>query len=223
MAQQGTARTAGARSKKVYTNEDVQAPVSAVSEGSTAGANGTSAAGGAAAAGSGDETAVAGEADCGNADAERVNAELEATQEELDQVQRELAVSGPVISGGNLDKSNFKQGGSGLNVESAPLSQTRPEGEARIREVELRQKLASLKRAAQIACAPEKNVDGLRELFAAQKDLEWKKREYALDSDAYYAKPTSQQDAAGKAKLDAEEQEIRELEERIDGLKADSK
>jgi hypothetical protein len=156
---------------------------------------------------------------CNNPEDERLKTDLQASQEELDQIQRELSYAPTVISGGNVDLTNFKPGSSGLAFGSPPLSQTQPQAPARVSEVILEQKIASLKEASRIACDSPKDAGIQKRLDSAERELKLLQREFDLDRAAYYSKPNYAGDTTGKAKLDTEQQQIQSLQSEIDRLK----
>lgn len=149
---------------------------------------------------------------CNNAEVDKLKSELESAQEQLDQVRRDLSYQPEVISNGNLDSSNFKPGSSGFQFDSQPLAQTQPLPPARITEVALNEKIASLKAALQVACDSPEAAGLQKELDAVEKELSWLQRQVALDQDTYYSQTGYAADAAGKARLDAEQQRIEFLE-----------
>jgi hypothetical protein len=149
---------------------------------------------------------------CNNAEVERLKSELQSAEEQLDQVRRDLSYQPEVISNGDLDSSNFKPGSSGFKFDSQPLAQTQPLPPGRVTEVTLNEKVASLKAALQIACEPPEAAGLQKELDAVEKELSWLQRQVALDQDAYYSQTGYAADAAGKARLDAEQQRIEFLE-----------
>jgi hypothetical protein len=160
--------------------------------------------------------------DCHNpADDERLKMELQAAQEELDQVRRELSYDPKVISNGDVDLKNFKSGSSGLAFGSPPLLQSQPQSPARINEVMLEEKVASLKQASRIACDSPEDAKIQRQLDSAEGQLKSLRREFDLDQSAYYSKPNYAEDTAGKAKLDAEQQQIESLQSEIESLKSE--
>jgi hypothetical protein len=59
-----------------------------------------------------------------------------------------------------------------------------------------------------------------RALAEAQQDLDFLKRELALDQDTFYSAPGHDRDSAGKAKLDAEQQQIDAKQALVSDLKA---
>jgi hypothetical protein len=152
---------------------------------------------------------------------EKLNGEVQAAQDELDQLRRELAPNAPVITGGDVDMSNFKQGSSGVDFHSPALSDSQPQAPGRIQEVELEQKLAALKESAKLACEPAKEAGVQRQLDDAEKQLKLLQQEFDLDSSAYYSNPSYTDNAAGKSKLDAEQDQINSLQSEIERLKSE--
>ena len=57
-------------------------------------------------------------------------------------------------------------------------------------------------------------------VLEVQKELDLLQRGFALDSDSYYSKPGFQDDKDGKAKLDAEQQQISDKQQELDRVKA---
>jgi hypothetical protein len=160
-------------------------------------------------------------ADCDNPDAQRLKMDLSAAQEDQDQIRRDLSYQPVVISGPNLDLKNFKSGYSGLDVNSPPLLQTQPQASARVAEVILEEKVASLKRALTIACESPENAGIQKKLDQAEQDLHFLQRQFALDQATYSSNPNYAQDTAGKAKLDAEQQQIQDLQSEMERLKGE--
>ncbi len=157
--------------------------------------------------------------DCHNPNEERLKSELQAAQEELDQLRRELSYNPQAISGPDVDMTNFKSGSSGLAFGSPPLQQSQPQAPARIDEVTLEQRVASLKEASRIACEPPKDAAVQRQIDSAENQLKLLQREFDLNQSAYYSKSDYAQDATGKAQLDAQQQQIESLKSEIQRLK----
>ena len=166
----------------------------------------------------GDE-AAAEKTNCDNPDNQRLKAELQAAEEERDQLRSELNADPPVISGGNVDMTNFKPGNSGVAFGSPALTQAVPQSPARIQEVELNQRIASLERAMKIACDSPEDAGIQRKIDEAEQQLKWLQRQFDLDSNAYYSKPNYGNDTEGKAKLDDEQQQISDAQSEIERLK----
>jgi hypothetical protein len=145
--------------------------------------------------------------------------DLLAVQEEQDQIRRELSYQPQVISGSNLDLKNFKPGQSGLDVGGPPLLETKPPIPARLTEVNLEEKIASLKRALRIACDSPKDAGIQMKLDEAEQELNLLQRQFDLDQAAYYSKTNYAADAAGKAMLDGELRQVQNLQSEIERLK----
>jgi hypothetical protein len=160
-------------------------------------------------------------AGCDSANAERLNAELQSSQNELDQIHSDLSSQPAVISGGNIDLRNFKPGSAGPNMGAPALLETKSPSPARLAEVNLQEKVASLKRAVRIACASPEDAVVQAKIDAAEQQLNSLERELALDQDAYYSKPNYAADTAGKAKLDAELEQKQTLQSEIERLKSE--
>jgi hypothetical protein len=152
---------------------------------------------------------------CTNSRAEKLKADLANAEGERDRIRRELSYQPAVISDGDLDMTNFKPGSSGLNVGAPPLLNTQPPIPARVAEVSLEDKIASLKNALRIACDSPKDAAIQSKIDRAQNELGWLQRQLALDQDAYYSTPNYAQDTAGKAKLDVELQQVEDLQSKI--------
>lgn len=157
--------------------------------------------------------------DCNNPNEERLKTELQSAQDELDQLRRELSYNPQAISGGDVDLKNFKSGTSGLAFGSPPLLQSQPQAPARINEVILEERVASLKEASRVACEPPKEAAMQKQLDSAEKELKLLQREFDLNQAAFYSKPNYAQDTAGKATLDAAQQQIESLQSEIQRLK----
>jgi len=160
-------------------------------------------------------------AGCDNPDAERLKTDLLAAQGEQDQVRREVSYNPLAISGGDVDMKNFKPGRSGLDFGGPPLLETKPPNPARVTEVNLEEKIASLKRALRIACDSPEDAAIQMKLDQAEQELKVMQREFDLDQNAYYSKTNYAADTAGKAKIDAELQQIQDLQSEIDRLKGE--
>jgi hypothetical protein len=159
--------------------------------------------------------------ECDNPEAERLKSELLAAQAEQDQVRREVSYNPLAISGADVDMRNFKPGYSGLAVGGPPLLETKPLVPARVEEVSLDEKIASLTRALRIACESPKAAGIQTELDGAEQELKVLQREFDLDQNAYYSKTNYAADTAGKARLDAEAQQVQYLQSEVERLKGE--
>ena len=160
-------------------------------------------------------------AECDNPDADRLKADLLAAQARQDQVRREVSYNPLAISGGDVDMKNFKPGSSGVAVGGPPLLETKPPAPARIEEVSLDEKIASLTRTLRIACDSPKDAGIQTELDGVEQELKVMQREFDLDQNAYYSKTNYAADTTGKAKIDAELQQIQYLQSEVERLKGE--
>jgi hypothetical protein len=158
-------------------------------------------------------------AECDNPDADRLKPDLLAAQAEQDQVRHEVSYNPLAISGRDVDMKNFKPGSSGVDFGRPPLLETKPPVPARIEEVSLDEKIASLTRALRIACDSPKDAGIQTELDGAEQELKVMQREFDLDQNAYYSKTNYAADTAGKAKIDAKAQQVQYLHSEVERLK----
>ncbi|MGA2097126.1 MAG: hypothetical protein ABSH39_12560 [Candidatus Acidiferrum sp.] len=156
---------------------------------------------------------------CDNPNAERLKAELEAAQGEQEQLRRELSYNPAAISPSDVDPRNFKPGSSGLSVGVTPQIETQPPSAAQVAKVDVDEKIASLTRALRLACDSPKEAKTDSRLDEAEQKLRILQRQYDLDQNAYYSQTNYAADTAGKANLDAEQQQIQDLQSEIDRLK----
>lgn len=127
-----------------------------------------------------------------------------------------------VISDDDIDVKSVKPGAEGLNVGSAPRSDAVPPAPAAVAAVETRDAAAAAAEdnppvkageSPEIARAKE-------EVAEIEKQLNLLQRGFALDQDSYYSKPDYAADKDGKAKLDAEQQQINDKQQELDRAKA---
>lgn len=157
--------------------------------------------------------------ECDSPESSSLKIELQAAQQELDQVRSELSSQPTVVSGNNLDLQSFKPGGSGLNVGAPPLLDAVPTNPTLVRRAELEEKIESLKNALRLACDPPEAASVQSKLDQTEQQLKLLQRDFALHQDAYYSNPDYARDTGGKARLDAEQQQIQSLQSEVDRLK----
>jgi hypothetical protein len=155
---------------------------------------------------------------CDNPQAKRLNAELQAAQQELDQLRHDLQYSPPVVSGRNLDLQNFKPGNSGFNVGAPPLLDAQPPVPARVTEVELQERVESLQKSLRVACEPPEAARIQTTVDQLEQELNILQRQFALDQEDYCSKPVTER-LGGNAQLDAEQQQIQDLQTEIRNLR----
>jgi hypothetical protein len=159
-------------------------------------------------------------AGCDNLEAERLSIELQAARQDLDQLRRELQYSSPVISDNDLDLQYFRPGDTGLNVGSPPLLDSQPPVPARVDEVEIEERIDDLKKALRIACEPPEAERIQIAIYQTEDELNLLQRQFALDQDDYYSTPVTER-LGGNPQLDAEQQQIQDLQAEIDYLKGE--
>jgi hypothetical protein len=158
---------------------------------------------------------------CDSPDAERLKAELQAAQDELDQIRSEIASQTPAMSTRDVDMKNFKPGATGLNMGATPLLETKSPSPARVAQVSVEEKVASLKKAVKIACDSPEDAETQAKLDLAEQELETLQRQLDLDQYAYYSKTNYAANTAGKARLDAELEQKQSLQSQIEHLKSE--
>jgi hypothetical protein len=156
---------------------------------------------------------------CDNPGAQRLNTELQAAEQELANLRSDLSYQPPVISDHDLDAKYFQPGSSGLNVGSPPLLDAEPPAPARITEVELEGRIASLQKALRYVCEPPDAARIQIQIDDLEQQLNLLQRQFSLDGDAYYSKPNFVEDARRKAQLDAELQQVQSLQSEIEQLR----
>jgi DNA repair exonuclease SbcCD ATPase subunit len=134
--------------------------------------------------------------------------------------KKKAATKSPkVISDDDLDRRNFQPGQDGLNVGSAPRLETEPPSPEAVAAAEASDAAAE-KEAAKKAADDDAELARLKgQLTTSEKDLDLAQRALALDQDAYLSKPDYANDAAGKAKLDSEKQQISDMQQEVEKLK----
>jgi hypothetical protein len=158
-------------------------------------------------------------ASCDNPGAQRLNMELQAAKQELAQLRSELSYQPPIISDHDFDTEYFQPGRSGLNVGSPPSLDSEPPAPARVTEVELEGRIASLQKALRYVCEPPDAARIQIQIDDLEQQLNLLQRQFSLDRDAYYSKPNFAEDTAGKAQLDDELQQIQSLQAQIEKLR----
>ena len=125
-----------------------------------------------------------------------------------------------VITDDDLDKENIKPGAQGLTVDAPAKLETQPPSPDAVADAAA---TPSVPPDPATAAAPsdDPEIARLKDLIAdAEKDADLARRELALDQDTFYSNPDYGHDTAGKAKLDALQQQINEKQQQINRLKA---
>jgi hypothetical protein len=157
-------------------------------------------------------------ASCDNPEAERLKTELQAAEQELAQLRSDLSYQPPIISNHDLDLEYFQPGNSGLDVGSPPLSDSQPPANARVVEVEIKERIASLQKALRIVCEPPDTARIQIQIDDIEQQLNLLQRQLALDEDAYYSQPNFGEDTASKAQLKVELEQMQSLQFEIEQL-----
>ena len=132
------------------------------------------------------------------------------------------AKTAKVISDEDIDKSSYKPGDQGLNVGSAPTSDSQAPNSAEVKaDLKADNAQVAAETTAVVKPGEDPAIARAREaLAAASVKLDLLKRTNALDQDTYFSKPNYTTDHTGKSKLDAEQAEIADQQAVVDDLKA---
>src|SRR5215471_11265003 len=131
------------------------------------------------------------------------------------QQKKNSAKASKVIDDDNLS-TNLKPGPGSINV-GAPASELSNPGEV---GNTANADQAAQKRAAQGAADEDPEIVQLKKQVAeGERELDLLKREFSLDSDAYYSKTDFSNDKAGKAKLESEQQQVSDKQQEVERLK----
>lgn len=125
-----------------------------------------------------------------------------------------------VITDEDLDKKNFQPGQEGLNVGASPMAETEAPGAKAVAAAEAADDAAQKDEAKDAAEQGAKIAKLKLEISEAENGLDFAQRQLALDQDAYFSKTDYARDTAGKAKLDAEKQDISDRQQQVEKLKA---
>ena len=129
--------------------------------------------------------------------------------------QKKKSDKAPKVITDETFPATHQPGKDAINV-GAPPEPVSPEDTARAAGEQ-----SADKEADEAAAKEDAEITELKKQLAeAEKQLDLQKREFALDSEAYYSKPDFANDKAGKAKLDAEQQAIQAQQPEVDRLKA---
>ena len=123
-----------------------------------------------------------------------------------------------VITDDDLDRKNFQPGQEGLNVGASPMMETEPPSAKAVAAAEASDEAPE--KAARDAAEQDAHLAKLKlEITEGENGLDLAKRQLALDQDSYLSNPDHVHDAAGKAKLDGEKQQINDKQQEIERLK----
>jgi hypothetical protein len=123
-----------------------------------------------------------------------------------------------VITDDDLDKGNIKPGAQGLTVDAPPKLETQSPSPEAVADAGATSPAPDP--ATVPAASDDPEIARLKEAIAdAEKDVELGRRDLALQQDTFFSNPDHDHDTAGKAKLDALEQQINAKQQEIDRLK----
>lgn len=124
-----------------------------------------------------------------------------------------------VITNDDLDTEYFKPGSEGLPISGPAKAEVAPPPPSDVAAVEAKDEAKEAKVAKEKRENPE--IGGLKEkLDLAKEELKVLQQEFALDQSDYYSHPDYALDTAGKAKLDAKQQQIADKQQEIEKLEA---
>jgi hypothetical protein len=135
--------------------------------------------------------------------------------------KKAAAKSSKVITDEDIDTKNLKPGAEGLNVGAPPKLDTQPPSSAAVAAAEAADQAAdsAAKEPAKRA-GEDPEIGGLKgQIAQAAKELDLLQRELALDQDEYFSKPDYISDKVGKTKLDAQQRQINDKKQDLEGLK----
>jgi hypothetical protein len=127
----------------------------------------------------------------------------------------DAAKTSKVITDDDLDRRNFQPGQEGLNIGAPAKLETEPPSPQAVAGAEAADKAGEQEAADQDAQVAKLKL----QIEDAEKDQDVAKRQLALDQDSYFANSDYAHDASGKAKLDAEKQQIGDMQSQIEKLK----
>ena len=127
--------------------------------------------------------------------------------------------SSKVITDDDLEKKKVPPGEQGVPADAAPATDTQqaaPDGAVAAPD----QAPAPSPADAAEKAAEARELAKLKAEFAqALKELDLDQRELALDQDTHLSNPDYQHDSVGKAKVDADQQQISDKQQEVDRLK----
>lgn len=124
-----------------------------------------------------------------------------------------------VITDDDLDKQNIKPGAQGLTVDAPAQLETQPPTAGAVAEAAMTPSVAPDPATAATA-TDDPEITRLKDSISdAEKDADLARRDMALQQDTYFSNPDYVHDTAGKAKLDALQQQINDKQQEIDRMK----
>ena len=126
-----------------------------------------------------------------------------------------------IVTDEDIDVKKVQPGAEGLTVDSPPRLETEPPSPGALGRAEAADQAPPNSGADAPKQGDSSETTRLKDQLAqALKDVDLAKRGLALDQDTYYSNPDYVHDKDGKAKLDAELQQIADKQQLVDDLKA---
>jgi hypothetical protein len=124
-----------------------------------------------------------------------------------------------VITDDDLDKENIKPGAQGLTVDAPAKLETEPPSPDALADAAATSSTPP-DPAIVPAASDDPEIARLKDAIAdAEKDADLARRDLALQQDTFYSNPDYQHDTAGKAKLAALQQQIKDKQQEVERLK----
>jgi hypothetical protein len=124
-----------------------------------------------------------------------------------------------VITDDDLDKENIKPGAQGLTMDAPAKLETEPPSPDAMADAAATSSTPS-DPAIVPAASDDPEIARLKDAIAdAEKDADLARRDLALQQDTFYSNPDYQHDTAGKAKLAALQQQIKDKQQEVERLK----
>jgi hypothetical protein len=125
-----------------------------------------------------------------------------------------------VISDDDLDGKRVQPGQEGLTTPTPQLETQPPSADAVAAQQEADTRREQAPEGDAVKDKDSAKIAHLKgELARAEEDLKLSQREASLAQDTVYSKPDYQRDKAGKAQLDAMQQQINDRQEKVEQLK----
>jgi hypothetical protein len=136
--------------------------------------------------------------------------------------KKDLTKQPRVVTNEDLDVKHFKADQEGLNLE-APATEAADASAIAGAEATDQAAASAKKESQSIETAAEyaEIAKVKKQIAEAEEDLNLRQRELMLDQDTVYSNPNYTDSKAGKAKLDAEQEQINHGRQEIKGLQAD--
>jgi hypothetical protein len=126
-----------------------------------------------------------------------------------------------VITDDDLAQRNYQPGPDVLNLGAAANQERIPGSTEAADNATVQDTKEAQEQDAREAKEQDADIAKLKlQLAEGQRNLDLAQRQLALDQDTHFANPEYAHDVAGKAKLDAEKQQIADKQQEIEGLKS---